>query len=47
MIVHSQNDELINIDGSELGESLSQSIFNREGKVRQVEVFIDKEIFEK
>jgi hypothetical protein len=42
MIVHSQNDELINIDGLELGESLSQSIFNREGKIKQVEIFLDK-----
>jgi hypothetical protein len=42
MIVHTQNDELINIDGLELGESLSQSIFNREGKIRQVEIFLDK-----
>jgi hypothetical protein len=42
MIVHSQNDELINIDGLELVESLSQSIFNREGKIRQVEIFMDK-----
>ncbi len=42
MIVHSQNGELINIDGLELEESLSQSIFSREGKIRQVEIFLDK-----
>jgi hypothetical protein len=40
--VHLQNDELININGLDLGESLSQSIFSREGKVRQVEVFFNK-----
>ncbi len=42
MIVHTQNDELITIDGLELEESLSQSIFNREGNIRQVEIFLNK-----
>jgi hypothetical protein len=46
MIVYLQNDERININGLEFEESLSQSIFSREGKIRQVEVFLDKNIFE-
>ena len=45
IIVHMKNDERIEIAGLELGEKLSQSIFNREGKIRQVEVVIDKKIF--
>lgn len=42
IIVRMQNEELINIDKLELGESLSQSIFSREGKIKQVEIFLDK-----
>jgi len=44
IIVHMKNDERIDIDGLELGESLSQSIFNRESKIRRVEVLMDKKM---
>jgi hypothetical protein len=46
IIIHYKNDEQISINGLDLGENLSQSIFSREGKIRQVEVYIDKKIFE-
>jgi hypothetical protein len=39
-----QNDEQIRINGLELGKSLSQSIFNRKGNIKQVEVFLDRKI---
>jgi hypothetical protein len=42
VLVHMKNDKQVSINGLELGESISQSIFSREGKIRQVEVFIDK-----
>jgi hypothetical protein len=41
-----KNDERINIEGLELEKSLSQLIFKREGKIRQVEVFINKKPIE-
>jgi hypothetical protein len=44
LIVRMQNDEQIRINGLELGESLSQSIFNRKGNIKQVEVFLDRKI---
>jgi hypothetical protein len=47
MIVHMKNDERISINELELGDSLSHSIFSRVGKIRQVEVFLDKKIIEK
>jgi hypothetical protein len=46
IIVHFENDDQISINGLDLGEDLSQSIFNRENKVKQVEVFLEKKIFE-
>ncbi len=46
LIVQIQNDEQISINGLDLGEDLSQSIFNRENKIKQVEVFLNKKIFE-
>jgi hypothetical protein len=45
IIAHLQDDKSISINGLELDESLSQSIFSRDGKLRKVEVFLDKEIF--
>ena len=46
IIIHYKNDGQISINGLDLEENLSQSIFSREGKIRQVEVYIDKKIFE-
>ena len=47
VLVHMKNDKQVSINGLELGERINQSIFGREGKIRQVEVFLDKKIFEK
>jgi hypothetical protein len=41
-IVHTKDDKKMSINGLEFGESLSQSIFNREGKIKRIEVFLDK-----
>lgn len=46
IIVHFENDDQISINGLDLGGDLSQSIFNRENKVKLVEVFLEKKIFE-
>ena len=43
IVVFNEDGEEIKLNNLELEEKLSQSIFNREGKIRQVEVFIDKE----
>jgi hypothetical protein len=42
IVVFNEDGEEIKLNNLELEEKLSQSIFNREGKIRQVEVFIDK-----
>jgi len=42
IVIHKENGEVIKLNNLELDEELSQSIFTREGKIRQVEVFIDK-----
>jgi len=47
IVVFNEDGEEIKLNNLELEEKLSQSIFTREGKIRQVEVFIDKKIFEK
>jgi hypothetical protein len=45
IVIHKENGEVIKLDNLELDEELSQSIFNRENKIKQVEVYLDKKIF--
>ncbi len=42
IIVYLNDDKQVSINGLEIEENLSQSIFNREGKIRQIEVFFRK-----
>lgn len=44
IVVFNEDGEVINSDGLELDEELSQSIFNRSGEINRVEVFISKDL---
>jgi hypothetical protein len=41
IVVHKANEEVIKLDNLELKEEVSQSIFNRKGEIKKVEVFIN------
>lgn len=45
IIVHKLNGEVIEINGLEIPEELSQSIFNRQGEIKKVEIFFDDKFF--
>jgi hypothetical protein len=44
IVIYKENGEVIKLDNLELEEKLSQSIFQREGEISWVEVFISKEL---
>jgi hypothetical protein len=46
LIVFKEDGEEINFNDLEFEEEISQSIFNRDGKIKLVEVFIDKKTLE-
>ena len=41
IIIYMKNDKQVRINGLEIEESLSQSIFKREGKIKRIEVFLE------
>jgi hypothetical protein len=44
VVIHKENGEVIKLDNLELDEELSRSIFQREGEISRVEVFISKDL---
>ena len=41
IVVHKANEEVIKLDNLEIKEEVSQSIFNRKGEIKRVEVFVN------
>ncbi len=45
VVIHSNGSEKVHNDGMKLDSNTSRSIFNREGKIRKVEIFINRSSF--